>query len=189
MVHLDDDDLDRAARGGIHIVHCPQSNLKLGNGVSPIRAIRARGLNVALGTDGAASNNDLSLLDEMRTAALLETGIIVWQMDGSPPMTTHDWLRAATLNGAQALGLGDAIGSIEPGKWADLCCIDLARPHSQPVYDPVVQIVHSISREQVSDVWVAGRRLVAEGRLTQMDIEDVLRRARSWQARIASTRS
>jgi 5-methylthioadenosine/S-adenosylhomocysteine deaminase len=189
MVHLDDDDLDRAARGGIHIVHCPQSNLKLGNGVSPIRAIRARGLNVALGTDGAASNNDLSLLDEMRTAALLETGIIVWQMDGSPPMTAHDWLRTATLNGARALGLGDAIGSIEPGKWADLCCIDLARPHSQPVYDPVVQIVHSISREQVSDVWVAGRRLVAEGRLTQMDIEDVLRRARSWQARIASTRS
>lgn len=189
MVHLDDDDLDRAARGGIHIVHCPQSNLKLGNGVSPIRALRARGLNVALGTDGAASNNDLSLLDEMRTAALLETGIIVWQMDGSPPMTAHDWLRAATLNGAQALGLGEAIGSIEPGKWADLCCIDLARPHSQPVYDPAVQVVHSISREQVSDVWVAGRRLVAEGRLTQLDIEDVLRRARSWQARIAPTRS
>jgi 5-methylthioadenosine/S-adenosylhomocysteine deaminase len=189
MVHLDHEDLDRAARGGIHIVHCPQSNLKLGNGVAPIRAIRARGVNIALGTDGAASNNDLSLLDEMRTAALLETGVIVWHMDGSPPMTAHDWLRAATLSGAQALGLGDAIGSIEPGKWADLCCIDLARPHSQPVYDPAVQIVHSISRDQVSDVWVAGRRLVADGRLTQMDIDDVVERAQRWQARIAPTRS
>jgi len=189
MVHLDEDDLDRASRAGISVIHCPQSNLKLGNGVSPIRGLRARGVNIALGTNGAASNNDQSLLDEMRTAALLERGVITWQMDGSPPMTAHDWLFAATLGGAQALGLGESIGSLTPGKWADLCCVDLARPQSQPVYDPVVALVHSISREQVTDVWVAGRALVTDGRLTQIDLDNLLQRARSWQERIASTRS
>ncbi|HEY6642917.1 TRZ/ATZ family hydrolase [Povalibacter sp.] len=189
MVHLNQDDLDLASRSGLTVVHCPQSNLKLGNGVCPIRALRARGVNIALGTDGAASNNDLSLLDEMRTGALLETGVITWQMDGSLPMTAHDWLRAATLGGAQALGLSDSIGSLVPGKWADLCSIDLARPHSQPVYDPVVNIVHSISRDQVTDVWVAGRRLLADGRLTQMDPVDLMQRARGWQQRIAATRT
>ena len=187
MVHLDDDDLDRAARGGIHVVHCPQSNLKLGNGVSPIRAIRARGINIALGTDGAASNNDLSLLDEMRTAALLETGVVVWQMDGSPPMTAHDWIHAATLGSASAIGLADCIGSLATGKWADLCCIDLFRPHSQPVHDPAVQVVHSISRDQVSDVWVAGRRLLTDGQLAHIDTADVLERAQRWQTRISQS--
>jgi 5-methylthioadenosine/S-adenosylhomocysteine deaminase len=189
MVHLSEDDLDLASRAGISVIHCPQSNLKLGNGVCPIRSLRARGINIALGTDGAASNNDLSLLDEMRTGSLLETGVITWQMDGSIPMTAHDWLRAATLGGAQALGMSDAIGSLVPGKWADLCCIDLARPHSQPVYDPVVAIVHSVSRDQVSDVWVAGRQLVADGRLTQLDLEGLMQRIQGWQERIASTRS
>jgi 5-methylthioadenosine/S-adenosylhomocysteine deaminase len=189
MVHLNDDDLDGAARGGIHIVHCPQSNLKLGNGVSPVRALRARGLNIALGTDGAASNNDLSLLDEMRTASLLETGIIGWQLDGSPPMNAHDWLHAATLGSACAIGLGEAIGSLTPGKWADLCCIDLSRPQSQPMYDPAASIVHSISREQVSDVWVAGRRLLADAQLTHMDLADVLGRAERWRQRIAAART
>jgi len=189
MVHLNEDDLDLASRGGISVIHCPQSNLKLGNGVCPIRALRARGVNIALGTDGAASNNDLSLLDEMRTAALLETGVIIWHMDGTIPMNAHDWLHAATLGAAQALGLSEAIGSLLPGKWADLCCIDLSRPHSQPVYDPAVQIVHSISRDQVSDVWVAGRRVLVDGRLTQMDLPDLLQRVQRWQERIAATRS
>ncbi|HMN43964.1 MAG TPA: TRZ/ATZ family hydrolase [Povalibacter sp.] len=188
MVHLDEDDLDRASRAGISVIHCPQSNLKLGNGVSPIRALRARGVRIALGTNGAASNNDQSLFDEMRTAALLERGIITWQLDGSPPMTAHDWLHAATLGGAQALGLSESIGSLTPGKWADLCCVDLARPQSQPVYDPVVALVHSISREQVSDVWVAGRALLTDGRLTQIDLDALLQRAQGWQERIASTR-
>lgn len=188
MVHADDEDLDRAAAGGISITHCPQSNLKLGNGVCPIAAIRSRGLNVALGTNSAASNNDLNMLDEMRTAALLVSGIPARRPERFAPMTAHDWLHAATLGGARALGLTDVIGSLTPGKWADLCCIDLARPQSQPVYDPAVQIVYSVSRDQVSDVWVAGRPLVAGGELTQMDLADILRRAQDWQTRIAPTR-
>ncbi len=190
MVHVDDSDLDRAARGGISIVHCPQSNLKLGNGVCPTPAIHARGINLALGTDGAASNNDLSQLDEMRTAALLARGVTHDSVVLSPlvdaPLGAHDWLRAATLNAARALGLGDAIGSLVPGKWADLCCIDLGRAHTQPVYDPAAQLIYSVSRDQVCDVWVAGRRLLADGRLTRLDIDDVLQRARRWQTRISS---
>lgn len=183
MVHLDDSDLERAARGGISIAHCPQSNLKLGNGVCPVADIRARGINLALGTDGAASNNDLSMLDEMRSAALLASGLA---SPGAATMNAHDWLRVATLNGARALGLADSIGSLVPEKWADLCCIDLGRPHTQPVYDPAAQLVYSVSREQVSDVWVAGRRLLADGHLTRLDIDDVLQRAQRWQARISS---
>lgn len=194
MVHVDDSDLDRAARGGISVTHCPQSNLKLGNGVCPVPAIRSRGINIALGTDGAVSNNDLSLLDEMRTAALLASGLMSSSATtvsgaGITSPGAHDWLRMATLNGAQALGISDAIGSLVPGKWADLCCIDLARAHTQPVYDPAAQLVYAVSRDQVTDVWVAGRRLVAAGRLTRMDVDDILRRAQSWQQRIAADQS
>ena len=173
--------------------HCPQSNLKLGNGVCPVSALRAQGIALTLGTDGAASNNDLNLLDEMRTAALLASGVrhavsAVAPDDGEPdevpPMTAHDWLQIATLNGARALGMGDAIGSLLPDKWADLCCIDLARAHTQPVYDVAAQIVYAASREQVTDVWVAGRALVWQGQLTHIDLDDVLRRAQRWQQRI-----
>ena len=183
MVHLDDDDLDRAANAGINIAHCPQSNLKLGNGVSPIRALRARGLNVTLGTDGAASNNDLSMLDELRTAALLASGLGSDAQGAA--LNAHDWLQIATLNGARALGQSEAFGSIVPNKWADLCCIDLQRPHTQPVHDPASQVIYAASRDQVSDVWVAGRALVADGMLTQLDLADVLRRAHLWHERIS----
>jgi 5-methylthioadenosine/S-adenosylhomocysteine deaminase len=178
MVHADDSDLDLAAAGGISVVHCPQSNLKLGNGICPVPAIRARGINLALGTDGAASNNDLNLLDEMRTAALLARGM-------GASMSAHDWLETATINAARALGLGDLIGSLVPDKWADLCCIDLGRAHTQPVYDAAAQIVYAASRDQVTDVWVAGRALVANSRLTCMDVDGVIERAQHWQQRIA----
>lgn len=181
MTHLNDADMDRVARAGASAVHCPQSNLKLGVGVCRVGALSARGVNVALGTDGAASNNDLDLLDEMRTAALLARGVHA----DAPPLDAHAWLRAATLNGARALGLSEVIGSLTTGKWADLCCIDLHRAHTRPIYDVAAQIVFSASREQVSDVWVAGRALLNNRDLTCLDLDDVLRRAESWRDRIA----
>ena len=187
FVHVEEEELDLAARAGIHVIHCPQSNLKLGNGVSPIGSMHARGMNLALGTDGAASNNDLSLLDEMRTAALLAAGA-GRRIEAHSAMNAHEWLRAATLGGAGALGLTEEIGSLQPGKSADLCCIDLARAHTQPVYDPAVHIVYSVSRDQVSDVWVAGRQLVAAGRPVHIELDDVLARAQRWQERIAASR-
>jgi 5-methylthioadenosine/S-adenosylhomocysteine deaminase len=183
MVHLEQDDLERVVRGGVSVVHCPQSNLKLGAGVCDAARLAARGVNVALGTDGAASNNDLSMLDEMRTAALLARGV----HPHSPPLTAHAWLQAATLNGARALGLSEVIGSLTEGKWADLCCIDLRRPHTQPVYDAAAQIVFAASRDQVSDVWVAGRALVRDGQLTHLDLDDVLDRASAWRERISGS--
>jgi 5-methylthioadenosine/S-adenosylhomocysteine deaminase len=186
MVHSTEDDLECAARGGISIAHCPQSNLKLGNGIAPIAAFREFGLNITLGTDGAASNNDLSMLDEIRTAALLASGIA---RETQTPIGAHDWLQIATLNGARSLCLADQIGSIVPGKWADLCCIDLNRPHSQPVYDPAAHLIYAVSRDQVTDTWVAGRALLEDGTLTQLDLADVIRRAQLWQARISESRS
>jgi 5-methylthioadenosine/S-adenosylhomocysteine deaminase len=148
-----------------------------------VPALRSYGINVALGTDGAASNNDLSMLDEMRSAALLASGLF----PDRPQISAHDWLRAATLNGAKALGLAESIGSLGVGKWADLCCIDLGRPHTQPVYDPAAQLVYAASRDQVSDVWVAGRALLSEGRLTHLDIDDTLQRVARWRADIAGS--
>jgi 5-methylthioadenosine/S-adenosylhomocysteine deaminase len=183
MIHLDDADIEQFARSGASIAHCPQSNLKLGNGVCPVPLLKTRGVNITLGTDGAASNNDLNLLDEMRSASLLASGLF----PRSPQITAHEWLRIATLNGAQALGLAEDLGSLVSGKWADLCCIDLGRAHTQPVYDPAAQLVFAVSRDQVSDVWVAGRPLVTEGQLTHMDAADMLSRAERWRERIAGS--
>jgi len=185
MIHLDEEDLEACAAAGISIIHCPQSNLKLGNGISPVARFKARDMNVALGTNGAASNNDLSMLDELRTAALLARGI----PSAHVTIEAHEWLRSATLNGARALGLGELIGSLTPGKWADLCCIDLNRAHTQPVYDPAAQIVFAASRDQVSDVWVAGRALLSASRLTRIDLDDVLVRAKRWRDRISKASS
>jgi 5-methylthioadenosine/S-adenosylhomocysteine deaminase len=181
VVAVQDAELDLAAREGVSIAHCPQSNLKLGCGVSPASAFIARQANLAIGTAGAAGNNDMSLLDELRTAALLARGL---QPSATLPITAHQWLRAATLNGARALGLGDVIGSIAPDKWADLCCIDLNRAHTSPVHDVAAQIVYAASRDQVSDVWVAGRALLTDHQLTRLDLDDILRRAERWRQRI-----
>jgi 5-methylthioadenosine/S-adenosylhomocysteine deaminase len=120
------------------------------------------------------------MLAELQSAALTARGLT----PTPSPIPAHEWLHAATLGGARALGLAEVTGSLVPGKWADLCCVDLARAHTQPVYDPAAQLLFAASRDQVSDVWVAGRQLVQEGRLTHLDLEDVLRRAQYWQARI-----
>jgi 5-methylthioadenosine/S-adenosylhomocysteine deaminase len=174
MTQLTSEDIDTVVSGGISVVHCPQSNLKLGNGICPVPSLLARGVNVALGTDGAASNNDLDMLDEIRTAALLAGNKI----------TAHEWLRVATLNGARSLNLADSVGSLTPGKWADLCCIDLNDIHAQPVHDPAAAIVYAANRSNVSDVWVAGRQLLAAHKLTRYDTGAILSRARAWQQRI-----
>jgi 5-methylthioadenosine/S-adenosylhomocysteine deaminase len=183
LVHVNEADLESLARGGSSVVHCPQSNLKLGAGVCRAGAIAARGVNLALGADSAASNNDLDVLDEMRTAALLARGVHTHD----PAITAHAWLQCATLNGARALGLSEVSGSLAAGKWADLCCIDLRRPQTQPVYDVAAQIVFAASREQVTDVWVAGRALVRDGQLTHTDLDDVLRRASLWRERVSGS--
>ncbi len=181
-VHLLPSEIDAFAAAGVAVAHCPRSNLKLADGVAPVATLLDADVNVALGTDGAASNNVLDILGEMRTAAM----IAKVQSDDAEVMPARSILRMATIDGARALGLAHEVGSIEAGKWADLTCIDLNRLHSQPIYDPRSQVVYTASSEQVADVWVAGRHLLDQGALTHMNSEDVIIRAQEWRQRIAA---
>jgi 5-methylthioadenosine/S-adenosylhomocysteine deaminase len=175
-------EIDLLAETGAHVIHCPESNLKLASGICPVTALLKAGVNVALGTDGAASNNDLDMLGELRTAALLAKGAS-GDATAVPAATA---LRMATLNGAKALGLDDRIGSLLPGKAADLIALDLSGVALQPVYDPISQIVYAATRDQVTDVWVAGRRLLHQRRLTTLDEPLLLSSAAAWRAKISA---
>lgn len=177
MTQLNSDDIERVVRGGINVVHCPQSNLKLDNGICPVSQLHAAGVNVALGTDGAASNNDLDMLDELRTGALL----------AGTKLNAHQWLRIATLNGARSINLADSIGSLVPGKWADLCCIDLNDIHAQPAFDIAGAVIYAANRNNVCDVWVAGRQLLSNRKLTRYDVDAILARTQEWQHRIRAS--
>ena len=143
------------------------------------------GVNVALGTDGAASNNDLDLLGEMRTAALLGKGV-AQNAEAIPAQTA---LRMATLNGAKALGLDDQIGSLETGKQADVVAINLSEPETVPNYDVVSQLVYATGRHQVSDVWVSGKRLLKHRSLTTLDLDQIRHTASQWQQKIQLSQS
>ncbi len=177
---LNDDEIALLAQVGASIVHCPESNLKLASGFCPVAKCLAAGVNVALGTDGAASNNDLDMLGEMRTAALLGKAVAK-NASAIPAMTA---LRMATINGAKALGLADKIGSLEMGKAADVVAIDLSELETQPLYCPISQIVYAVSRQQVTDVWVAGERLLKSRQLTTFDMSELKAIATKWQARL-----
>lgn len=184
MTQLDESEIARAAQAGLHVAHCPESNLKLASGFCPVHALMRAGVNVCLGTDGAASNNDLDMLGEIRTAALIAKAVA----GDAQALPAASALRMATLNGARALGRDSEIGSITVGKAADLTAIDLGDIATQPVYDPVSQIVYSATRGDVTDVWVAGRRLLHARRLTSLDQAAILKSAAAWRDRI-STRS
>ena len=180
-VHLDAHDIDLLAMQGCHVVHCPGSNMKLASGIAPIAEVLARGINVALGTDGAASNNRLDLFSEMRLASLLAK-VATADATALPAQTV---LRMATQNGAAALGLDARIGSLVPGKEADITAVRLADIETLPLYDPVSQLVNAAGREHVTDVWVAGGHVVDERRLTRIDVSALLARTRAWQDRLA----
>jgi 5-methylthioadenosine/S-adenosylhomocysteine deaminase len=182
MTHIDEEELAGIAATGMSVLHAPESNMKLASGACPVVRLLKAGVNVALGTDGAASNNDLDMIGEMRTAALLAKHVT----GSAAALNAGEVLRMATLNGAIALGLQEQTGSLTAGKWADMICIDLARLPTQPVYDAVSQIVYAATREQVTDTWVAGRHLLADGVLTAVDEEVLIRRAGDWQARITA---
>lgn len=181
MTQLTDDEIALCARNGVHVLHSPESNLKLASGLCPVQRLIDAGVNVALGTDGAASNNDLDMIGEMRSAAFI--GKIA--ADDATAVGADTVLRMATINGAQALGLADHTGSITPGKNADLCAIDLDAIETRPLFDPIAALVYNASREQVTDTWVAGQRLLAERRLTTLDEADIARRAAQWQTTLS----
>ena len=177
MTQLMDEEIRFCAAEGVSVVHCPESNLKLASGFCPVPALLDAGVNVALGTDGAASNNDLDLLGEMRTAALLAKGVAE-SPTAVPAATAIDM---ATAGGARALGLDADIGTLEAGKYADMCAIDLSAPRTSPVHDVLPQIVYSAASTQVTDTWIAGRALLKAGRLTTIDEEAALAEASRWR--------
>ncbi|MEI6334346.1 MAG: TRZ/ATZ family hydrolase [Methylococcaceae bacterium] len=182
MTQLTDEEISLFAESGAHIVHCPESNLKLASGFCQLAKCLAAGINVALGTDGAASNNDLDMFGEMRTAALLGKAVAA-DASAVPAMTA---LRMATINGAKALGLDAVCGSLSIGKAADVIAIDLNHLETQPLYCPVSQIVYAASRQQVTDVWVAGRRLLKQRQLTTINSDDLKAKIAVWQQRLST---
>jgi 5-methylthioadenosine/S-adenosylhomocysteine deaminase len=179
-VHLDDDEIALLAQRGATIAHCPASNLKLGSGIAPIARAAAAGVRIAIGTDGAASNNRVDMLSELRLAALLAKGAAA---DASA-VPAAAVLESATLAAAQALGLADRIGSIEAGKEADLVAFDLAQPETQPLYDVISHLVYSAGREQVTDAWVGGRRVVEARQVLLASAQpDLMASVGAWQNR------
>jgi 5-methylthioadenosine/S-adenosylhomocysteine deaminase len=183
-VHLDADEIVLLGRHNASVAHCPSSNLKLASGFAPAAALLDAGVALALGTDGAASNNRLDLHEEMRLAALLAKAVA----RDAAAFPAHAALRAATLGGARALGLDAQIGSIVPGKAADLAAFRLDSHEVQPVYDPVSQLVYAAGREHVSHVWVAGKAAVTDGNLQNPAFFGLESRAKLWQNKF-TTRS
>ena len=182
MTQLDDDEIELYAQSGAQVVHCPQSNLKLASGHCPVTRLLDAGVNVALGTDGAASNNDLDMIGEMQTAALLAKGI----SGDACALPAEATLRMATLNGARALGIEQLCGSLTVGKSADIVAVDLSQMETQPVYNPLSQLVYAAGREQVRHVWVNGRHLLNNRLLTTLDLDDTLHRVADWRTKIAA---
>lgn len=170
------DEIALLATAGAHVVHCPRSNLKLASGLCPVAELLRAGVNVALGTDGAASNNRLDLWAEMELAALLAKQVA----GDAAAVPAAQALRMATINGARALGLGSEIGSLVAGKAADVICVDLSGAEHHPLLDPVSQLVYAASRHDVTDVWVAGEHLVADRALLRLDVADVCAAAERW---------
>lgn len=180
MTQLDDADIRRVARAGVHVLHCPASNLKLASGTCRVADLVTAGVNVAVGTDGAASNNTLDMFSEIRLAALLAKGA-----SGDPEAVPAEAaLAMATINGARALGQEDRLGSIEVGKAADLVAVDLVEPETSPVHHVISHLVYAVARRQVSDVWIDGKRIMAGHELQTLDVERIVHEAEQWRHRI-----
>ncbi len=182
MTELDEFEIERIAEAGVSVAHCPESNLKLASGICPVAKLLEAGVNVCLGSDGAASNNDLDLLGEMRTASLLAKG----SSGNASALDARQAIEMATICGARALGLGDRIGSIESGKLADLIALDLSALNTQPLFDPVAQVVYAASSRQVSHVWIDGVIQLRDYEFTRLDRDRIIANAASWAHRIKS---
>ena len=182
MTQLQRNEIDSLASSGCHVVHCPESNLKLASGFCPVSELQNHGVNVALGTDGAASNNDLDMLGEMRCAALVAKGVAA----DPTALPAAAALRMATINGARALGIDSKVGSLEAGKHADIVAINMDSIETTPLYDPASHLVYSCSREQVSDVWIAGKHVLKNRVLTGLDESSIRQQAHAWSGKIGS---
>lgn len=182
-VHLDEVEIELLAASGTHVVHNPMSNLKLASGFAPVPALLDAGVNVTLGTDGAISGNDLDMWLAMRLAATLHKATT----GNAAAVTTGQALAMATRNGARALKAEDRLGSIEVGKQADFILVDIDRLHAAPLFDPITHLVYSAGRGDVTDVFVAGRRVVEAGRLLTADVDALVSAAMALRPAIAAS--
>ncbi|HQQ62313.1 MAG TPA: TRZ/ATZ family hydrolase [Pseudomonadales bacterium] len=182
MTTLNDDDIHTVQINGAHIIHCPESNLKLASGFCPVNTLQKAGINVAIGTDGAASNDDLDLFAELRSATLLAKAVA----NDPTALDAHAAVRMATLNGARALGIDHLVGSLEKDKQADIVAVRIDTLCAQPMYDAASSLVYTSSGSRVSDVWVGGKRLLNERQLTTLDEVELLARAMEWGKKIKS---
>ena len=182
MTQLTRAEIELCAQRGVSVVHCPESNLKLASGFCPVHGLHQAGVNLAIGTDGCASNNDLDMFGEMRTAALLAKAVA----EDAAAFDAASALRAATLGGARALGLEHLVGSIEPGKQADLAIVDMSPLETQPLHHVASQLAYATGRHQVSDVWIAGVPKLRDKALVDMDPDALVANARQWRQRIAT---
>lgn len=181
MTDIGDQDIALLAETGTHVVHCPMSNMKLASGTCPVTKLASAGVNVALGTDSAASNNSLNLFIEMQTAALLAK----LASQDAAAIPAADALAMATINGARAMGIADRIGSLEIGKQADIITVDLSGPETQPLYNPLSQLVYACNGSQVSHTWIDGELIMADRELQRIDLDTLAGKTNSWQARIS----
>lgn len=179
-VHMLDSEVDMLVEYGCHIAHCPSSNLKLASGIAPISKFLSKGINVGLGTDGAASNNKLDMFAEMRLGAMLAKGIT----EDATVLPAHQVLEMATINAAKAIGLEDKIGSIEIGKLADLTAVKLSEPIINPCYDPVSHLIYSCGREHVSHTWVAGELRYSNGLYANIEPLELNEIISTWQSKL-----
>jgi 5-methylthioadenosine/S-adenosylhomocysteine deaminase len=182
MVWPTENEIGLLASHGVGVAHCPQSNMKVAAGIAPVPAMIAAGVAVGLGTDGAASNNDLNLWEEIDTAAKLHK---VNTLDPTV-INTRQALRMATIEGARALGMDSEIGSLEPGKRADVIVVRADGFHQQPHYDPYSLLVYSTKASDVATVIVNGRVVVEDGIVLTLDAQEILDKAGEYQQRIAS---
>jgi 5-methylthioadenosine/S-adenosylhomocysteine deaminase len=180
MTQIVDEDMTLLAKTRPNIVHCPESNMKLNSGSAPVQRFLNAGINVALGTDGAASNNDLDMITEMRSAAFL--GKVT--AEDPKAVNAETVLKMATINGARALGLDHITGSLKPGKSADFIAINMEEIETQPLYHPISQVVYAAGRHQVTDVWAAGKQLLKNRELQTLDERELLDKARGWRNKI-----
>lgn len=181
MTQVNDEDIALLVQTNSSVIHCPESNLKLASGFCPIERLWNAGVNVAIGTDGAASNNNLDLLGETRTAALLAKAVA----QSASAVSAHQALRMATLNGARALGIDENTGSLEVGKLADITAFNFNDLSVQPVYDPVSQLIYAAGRNCVEHVWVGGKQLLHNRQLVRMDEQKIITQAQYWAHKIA----
>lgn len=180
MTQINETDINILQQTGASVVHCPESNLKLASGFCPVHTLLEAGVNLGIGTDGAASNNDLSMQGEMKTAAMLAKAVA----QNAAALPADKALYMATMGGAKALGLGNDIGSIDVGKWADLQAVDLSQVEQQPLYNPISQLVYTDSSRHTTHVWVAGKQLLDNGTLCSLDEEKIRYNAREWLGKI-----